>query len=95
MQNPGQNIRFNLMCLDGPKNYAHFYLDHIEACAHAKGFPLDALEMAKHMYGPANFKVQAVTLEMFNTFIDQYRASVNDGEWSEPEDGAFVLRTFL
>ena len=76
MQKPEEDIRFNLMCLEGTKKSSHTYLDHIEECAHAKGFPLDALEVAKHLYGPVNFKINAVTLEMFNTFIDKYRAQL-------------------
>ena len=96
MQNPEEDVRFNLMCLDGSKNSAHCYLDCIEQRAHAKGFPLDALEMAKHVNGPVNFKINAMTLEMFNSFIEKYRASVNKGEWLEPDDDdAFVLRDFL
>ena len=95
MQKPEEDVRFNLMCLDGSKTSAHRYLDCIEQRAHAKGFPLDALQMAKHMYGPVNFKINAMTLEMFNSFIKKYRASVNKGEWLEPEDDAFVLRDFL
>jgi hypothetical protein len=96
MTKPDENhIRFNLMCLDGTKTSSHLYLDHIVWRAHAKGFPLEALEMATHCDGPIDFKVQDMTREMFNTFIDKYRASVNDGKWLEPEDGTFVLRTFL
>ena len=95
MQHPGQNIRFSLILLGGSKKYAHLYLDYIEVCAHAKVFPLDAFEMATHVCGPVAFKDHTVTRKMFNTFIDKYSAPVNNGEWLEPEDGAFVLRTFL